>query len=115
MADLLSTFKQAAMDAVAASNPTAVMFGIVTKDSPLEVTVDQRFTLTADFLIVPESLIHFELLLHHIHQYAGGTTEPALPEEPVVVRRGLQNGDKVLLLRVQGGQQYLILDRVVEA
>jgi len=123
MADLLSTVKQAAMDAVSASNPTAVMFGIVTKDSPLEVIVDQRFTLTAGFLIVPESLIHFELLLHHTHQYtdntgegsATGTTEPALPQEPVVIRRGLQSGDKVLLLRLQGGQQYLILDRVVEA
>ena len=31
------------------------------------------------------------------------------------VRGGLQVGEKVLLLRWQGGQKYLVLDRVSEA
>jgi hypothetical protein len=30
----------------------------------------------------------------------------------VVIRPGLEAGDKVILLRVQGGQQFLILDKV---
>lgn len=123
MADLLSTVKKAAMDAMAAGNPAAVMFGEVTNTDPLEVNVDQRFTLPADFLLVPESLIHYEIDLHHSHEYTddsgSGTstkqTKPALPEKPIVIRRGLEAGDKLLLLRVQGGQQYVILDRVVSA
>ncbi|MDR9857819.1 DUF2577 domain-containing protein [Paenibacillus sp. VCA1] len=123
MADLLSTVKKAAMDAMAAGNPAAVMFGEVINTDPLEVNVDQRFTLPADFLLVPESLIHYEIDLHHSHEYTddsgSGTstkqTKPALPEKPIVIRRGLEAGDKLLLLRVQGGQQYVILDRVVSA
>lgn len=120
MADLLSTVKKAAMDAMAAGNPAAVMFGEVINTDPLEVNVDQRFTLPADFLIIPESLTHFEIDLRHYHDYtddSGGTkqTKPALPEKPVVIRRGLEKGDKLLLLRVQGGQQFVILDRVVSA
>lgn len=123
MADLLSTVKKAAMDAMAAGNPAAVMFGEVTNTDPLEVNVDQRFTLPADFLIIPESLTHFEIVLRHYHDYTddsgSGTstkqTKPALPEKPIVIRRGLEAGDKLLLLRVQGGQQYVILDRVVSA
>ncbi|RJX40864.1 DUF2577 domain-containing protein [Paenibacillus pinisoli] len=121
MADLLSLIKQAAAGAVDATSPAAVMFGLITDDNPLEVNVDQRFSLPADFLIVPESLTRLELPLYHTHQYtdtsdsgpATKTTSAALPEEPVVIRRGLKKGDKVVLLRVQGGQQYLILDRMV--
>lgn len=123
MADFLGTLKKAAMDAVNAGNPAAVLFGEVSSENPLEVIVDQRFTLPADFLLVPESLIHFEIDLHHSHEYTDDTgtgsstkkTKPALPEKPIVIRRGLEKGDKLLLLRVQGGQQYVILDRVVSA
>lgn len=88
------------------------MFGTVTKAYPLEVNVDQRFTIDADFLIVPESLTPYEISLQHNHTTDTGTTGDALTQ-PVVIRRGLQVGDKVVLLRMQGGQKYLILDRVV--
>lgn len=123
MPDLLNTLKKAAMDAMSASNPTAIMFGTVSSADPLEVIVDQRFTLPADFLVIPESLIHFEIDLHHSHEYTDDTgngsitkeTKPALPEKPIVIRRGLEAGDKLLLLRMQGGQKYIILDRVVDA
>jgi len=121
MADLLNTIKKAAEDAIRAGNPAAIMFGIVTKKEPLEVRVDQRLILPAALLLVPESLTHFEIKLQHTHQYTdsseSGTTtratQPALPAEPIVIRRGLEVGDSVLLLRVQGGQQFVILDRVV--
>ncbi len=123
MERLLNAIKRAGADAVAASNPVNLLFGDVKSSDPLTVMVDQRFTLTADFLIVPESLTHYEVPLRHVHSYtddsgtgsAAKTTEPALPEEPIVIRRGLKAGDKVALLRMQGGQQYYILDRVVVA
>jgi len=99
MADILSTIKQAAVSAVAASNPLAIMFGNISKINPLEVIVDQRFTLPADFLIVPESLTELTLNI------AGNR---------YTVRNGLTVGDKVLMLRLQGGQQFVVLDRVVK-
>jgi len=121
MTDLLSTIKRAASDAIKAGNPAAIMFGIVSKKEPLEVRVDQRLILPAALLLVPESLTHFEIELQHTHQYTDSsdsgtttrTTQPALPAVPIVIRRGLEVGDSVLLLRVQGGQQFVILDRVV--
>lgn len=95
---MLNTIKQAALDAIEASKPVTVMTGTVIKISPLEVNVDQRFTLDADFLIVPESLTRYTLTI--------GSNE-------YVIRPGLQVGDRVILLRVQGGQKYLILDKAV--
>lgn len=118
---LLGVMKQAGAGAVEAGNPVSIMFGEVESAEPLKVRVDQRFALTAEFLVIPEALTRLELELRHAHQYTdtsgSGTTvkmtDPELPEEPVVIRRGLETGDKVLLLRMQGGQKYVILDRVV--
>lgn len=82
---LVNLIKQASMGAFENSNPVAIMFGTITRTNPLEVNVEQRFTLTRDFLIFTE----------------------------IFNQRALQRGDKVILLRVQGGQQYVVLDRVV--
>lgn len=154
MADLLGTLKKAATDAVHAGNPVAVLFGEVSKADPLEVIVDQRFTLTADFLYVTERLTRYEIDQRHHHTFDGGATSDALPNkldlkhnhtieggvtgdalldpvdlkhnhtyvggvtgdalpEKIVIREGLKVGDTVLLLRMQGGQKYVVWDRVV--
>jgi hypothetical protein len=97
---LLDSIKKAGAAAHAAGNPMAVMIGKVTKINPLEVNVDQRFTLTEDFLIVPESLTRFEAVL--------------ASSEKLLIRSGLEAGDAVLMLRVQGGQQFVMLDKVVK-
>lgn len=113
---MLNAIRQAALSAMEAGNPVVVMFGTVTKDNPLEVNVDQRFTLDADFLIVPESLTRYEVDLKHAHSYTDdglmSTTGDALTGN-IIIRTGLQAGDRVILLRMQGGQKYLILDKVV--
>jgi Protein of unknown function (DUF2577). len=95
---MLNAIKQAAMEALEASKPVAVMTGTVTKISPLEVNVDQRFTLDADFLVQTAATAELKVTI-------GGTE--------YIIRPGLQVGDRVVLLRVQGGQKYLILDKVV--
>ncbi|MDQ0175977.1 DUF2577 domain-containing protein [Bacillus chungangensis] len=80
---MLDIIKRAGVGAVEASQPVAVMFGTVTKLNPLEVLVEQRLPLSRDFLIVPKRFAgHFEL------------------------------GEKYSLIRVQGGNQFLILDEV---
>lgn len=112
MANLLELIKRAAQDAVEASQPVQVRVGTVLSTDPLQVQVDQRFILPAAALIVPERLAPYEVDLSHTHRYPGGETEAALTE-PLVIRKGLATGDRVLLLRVQGGEKYVILDRVV--
>lgn len=115
MGDLSSVIKQAAMEAFEASTPVNILPGTVIKINPLEINVDQRFPLPEDFLIVPERLTRYEVDLKHIHQYTDDgvtmTTGEALPER-IVIRSGLQIGDKVILIRVQSGQQYVVFDKV---
>ncbi|MGG1635005.1 DUF2577 domain-containing protein [Paenibacillus sp. FSL K6-3182] len=97
---LLESIKKAGAAAYAAGNPLAVMVGKVIQINPLEVNVDQRFTLSEDFLIIPESLVKYEVELQ--------------TSEKLVIRTGLEAGDAVLMLRVQGGQQFVVLDKVAK-
>ncbi|MFS1514550.1 DUF2577 domain-containing protein [Chengkuizengella sp. SCS-71B] len=107
---MIDLIKQASLGAVNASGPTKILYGTVAKINPLEINVDQRFKLPEDFLVVPESVTEIVVDLKHSHV---GTEESL--NEPIVIRKGLEVGDKVLLLRIQGGQQYIVLDRVVSS
>lgn len=109
---LSDTIKRLGAGAVNSSNPVTVMFGTVTKLNPLEVNVDQRFTLDEDFLIVTERLTRYEIDLKHKHTTGSEDTGEALTDK-VVIREGLKVGDAVMLLRVQGGLKYVVWDRVI--
>ncbi|MNO53893.1 hypothetical protein D3C76_443480 [compost metagenome] len=95
---MIEAIKQAALGAVNAQGPVIVELGSVTKINPLEVLVDNRLSLPEDFLLVPESLTELKATV--------GSQE-------VVIRKALAAGDKLLLIRMQGGQRYVIMDRVV--
>ncbi|GGD95177.1 DUF2577 domain-containing protein [Paenibacillus nasutitermitis] len=98
MGSLLDVIKSAAGNVVESGSPVHILYGKVIQASPLEVNVDQRFTLTADFLILTENVQRYELVIG---------------AETYVIRKGLEAGDRVLMVRVQGGNRYVILDKVV--
>ena len=81
---MIETIKQAAIDAVESLKPVAVLPATVTSTEPLEFSVEQRMTLTKEFLILTETARKISFSV----------------------------GDSVLLLRVQGGQKFVILDRM---
>ncbi len=77
--DLLNVIKRAAMEAVRASKPVTVTYGTIILTEPLTIQLDQKITLTEDFLIVTKE-----------------------------IRKNLKKGP-VVLIREQGGQKYVIL------
>lgn len=81
---LLQTIKLAAVEAVEAAKPCAVVYGKVKTKSPLTINVDQKITLTSAFLVVTNS-----------------------------AKDNINTGDTVVMIRIQGGQQFLVLDKVV--
>lgn len=81
MTQLIETIKQVAVNAVEARKPVNVLFGKVSSASPLTVR------LSADQIYSKEFLI---------------TLDPA----PVV-----RAGDVLVLVRIQGGQKFLVLGK----
>lgn len=116
--DLVRVIKQASGDACEAGCPVWIMAGTVTSARPLTVKIEQRFSIGSTELIVPEYLTDHtvELSVTGVTQAAG---EPERPHtyggtQTVKLRNGLKTGDHVILLRQQGGQKFLVLDRVVK-
>lgn len=87
MADMdgfLKIVKKAAVDAVNAEKPVAVCFGRVVGTSPLKISVEQKMALGAAQLILTNT----------------------------VKENALFAGDSVCLLRMQGGQKYVVVDKL---
>lgn len=112
---MLETIKQAAVDAVEAAKPAAFFFGKVESISPIEVRIEQKTVILARFLIVPEQFSRRTVHLQGEMQTEteSGHQHTVRIDQEVAIASPLAVGDTVILARVQGGQRYLILDRVV--
>jgi len=123
MPNLIEIIKMAAVDAVKASNPAAIVFGTVTSISPLKVNIEQRLTLDESHLVLSSLVSDFEVdvtLNHATENTSGGTGDSSFAShnhavtgrKTMTIHLGLQVGETVMLLQVQGGQKYIILDRI---
>ena len=130
--DLVKNMKKAAMEAVKSSKPVDVLYGVVRNISPLEIFVDQKFVLTKEFLMIPEYLTDYQTEISFddpsIKQVytTWNMAETQESDEAkiafkspikhkITVYNALKAGDKVILLRQQGGQRFLVMDRAVTA
>lgn len=100
-----------------AAQLTDLRVGTVTAAAPLEVTIDPAMPpIPGSILYLTEPVIEKRLT-----GFTGAVcTENGDPlpvneeEKYVVLNRGLAAGDKVLLLRVQNGQKFIVLSRIFE-
>ena len=83
---LLNVMKQAGMNANEANRPVNVCFGKVVNLSPIKISIDQKLTLGSMQLVLTQS-----------------------------VADTLELDDVVVIIRVQGGQKYVVIDKVVNA
>ena len=123
MANLLQIIKKAAVEAVEASNPAKIMYGTVTAVSPLAIKIDQRFTVTEAFLILTKNVRDYEVEITLdnwvTENKSGGSGESSFAshgheingKKKVTIHNALKTGDKVILLREQGGQKYVVIDK----
>ncbi len=83
--------------------PVNALMGEVIQTSPLTVKVEQKLILTERMLVVPKSLTDFEI-----------GAECGDEHFTLKLYNALKTGDRVLLLRMQGGQKFIITDRLEE-
>jgi hypothetical protein len=98
---LIQLIKTAALEAVENSQMCDLRYGKVINTSPLKVQITNQLVLPESTLIVPERLTN-----HSVSVTVDSETKR------VSVNNALKVGDKVALLRKQGGQSYFILHRI---
>ena len=139
----MQVLKKAAVEAVEAAKPVAFCFGTVEKTDPLLIIADQKLHLSARQLLLTNAVQDYAVDIEiatftendsfmngqHTHAitdtYTGGgsadngnlntTHKHAIRgRKKLLIHNGLQVGERVLLLRWQGGQKFVVLDRVSE-
>ena len=101
--NLLESIKIASIDAINASKPVEIVFGIVLSIEPLKIDLEQKLTLSESFLIVPEQFTDRKINIVIDDE-----------EKEIEIKSALKVDDKLILARVQGGQKYLVLSRLAE-
>lgn len=123
MNKFLSDIKRASVEAVYAGKPFAFMLGTVTSTSPLKVQIDQKLELTASQLILTNAVRDYTVYLtgeHETESASGGSGQASFAShkhaykgrKKYQIHLALKVGERVLLLRTDGGQKFIILDRV---
>ncbi len=119
----LKIIKQAALDAVQNSSPCDFCIGVVVSESPLNIQLDQKLTLTEEFLFLTRNVTDYTVVMEVDH-----TTEPEIGgscgehckehshdyvgEKEFLVKNHLTEGEKVVLGKMAGGQKFIVLDRI---
>lgn len=138
--ELKDILQQMTQESMKSAQLTDLQIGTVTAVDPLKITISASMApLRAGVLYLTVDVVEKKIpVVQHSHTikvtdtFTGGgsatcSTEltdivcyengTALPVENgyIILNRALAVGDKVLLLRVQNGQKFIVLSRVMEA
>lgn len=121
MSRLDAAIKRTAVEAVLASKPVTLVIGKVTSIEPLQITVEQRLPLDEELLVLTKNVqdhyvdIEVNHWIHHKDdENITKTNDIYIGKKKVLMKYGLKQGESVLLIKMQGGQKYIVLDRIGE-
>lgn len=104
--DIVKNMQKIATQVFEASKPMKLVFGKVISVSPLKVNVDQKLELTEEFLVLTNNVLEHETEIT-VDPDNGGQ------KKKCIIHNQLKVDDTVIMLRDNGGQKYVILDKVV--
>lgn len=98
----LEIIKKAALEAQTAAKPVHVQFGEVISAAPLKICVEQKMLLGEAQLI----------LARNVTEYKTAVTVQGETRKDIVIHNALKERDKVILIRQQEGQKFIVVDRI---
>lgn len=100
MSELVGVIQQIVQNTIEAMKMADKATGTVESVSPLRVKIDSSIQS-----VPSAALLLTDTVRERVVPVQGG-------QGTVTVREGLKEGDRVLMLKVQNGQQYIILSRI---
>ena len=101
----LDYIKMAAVQAVEEKKPCNYVIGTVVTAKPLKIKLSD-----SDGLELTEEFLH---LARNVTDFETTVITDELIKKKIKVHNALKKGDKVLMIRKAGGQDYIVIDRVV--
>ncbi len=100
----LDLVKKAAVQAIKSEKPCDYVIGTVTSTKPLKIKLSDGdgLELGAEFFHLARNVTDYTITL----SFAGN-------EQKMKVHNALKKGNKVIMIRKWGGQDFIVIDRVV--
>ena len=118
--DIMRIIKTAERDYMNSTKPVEFCFGTIKAVKPLTINIEQKNTVIDGENI--ELILTNNVKDHYVDITVNHTTENTTCSVPhthkysgrkkILIHYGLTVGEKVLLARWQGGQRYIVIDRV---
>lgn len=101
VAELVKIIRKAALQSIKTEKLVEIRYGKVTDVCPLKVLVEQKLTLEEEELILTRNVTDYKTKISKINE-----------KIEITVHNALDVGDKVILIRQQKGQKFVVLDRI---
>lgn len=118
--EFIKAVRQISKETTKAEGPVEISFGKILSASPLRVLVDQKMTLGPTQLVLTRNVTDYEIPVSMTSQNftleeegLESTSLVSAEKQTILVHNALEAGEEVVLLRMQGAQKYIIIDRVV--
>jgi hypothetical protein len=132
MDDIVKSIKQAAMEASEAASPVKLLWGKVIVASPLKIQIDQKLVLASEQLVLTHNVLDYQTkisfdnaaikqlfttwdVLEQTESQPAKIAFKAKVEHEITIYNHLEQDDEVLLAQLQGGQKFVVLEKVVKA
>lgn len=124
MADINKALQMVVGRQLGATGLTDYTIGTVSKESPLEIKINERITLPNSMILLTEVVIEKKLNLSHFHQIQDSTKieddhkhdisldTKTSTDTTITIQEGLKEGEKVLLLSVAAGQKFVVISKL---
>lgn len=126
MTEFLKQMQEVVKNTNEAGQPADYVFGTVTKASPLQIQVSQKIVLTDAQLALTRNVTDYEVNVSitgwktqtksggsGYAEFASHNHDVEISKSKMTIHNALKVGDKVVMMKQKGGQQYLVIDRVV--
>lgn len=115
--------KEIARDTIENAVPAGFVEGLVTQTDPLIIQLESKIQIPADNLILTKNTCLWSVDMdvnHYTETSSGGNGDPSFEshnhaytgKKTFRVHNELSIGDNVLLGRCEGGQKFIVLDRL---
>ncbi len=98
---MLTLIKEIAKDDYKASKPIEVKYGLVIDDEDLTIILNSKILLSGKMLLLTNNVRDYEVDVE-----IGGN------RQKMKVYNGLKKDDKVVLVRYEAGQKFLVLSKI---
>ncbi len=107
---MLEAVKLLAYDVLQQENLTDICYSTVTETEPLKIVLEQKLELTESFLVLSQNVIK------HTINYSmrRKDSDENWVQYEMIVEKQLKKGERVILIKMTGGQRYVVIDRVGE-